>query len=307
MLGICFATGLISACTGGIASTETVLEYDASRAWKHLENMVAFGPRPAGSENLERCRKYIEKELIASGLLPVRETFTAETPEGPIEMVNLYADLAPQVEKEGEQPELIILCTHYETKKMEPLFVGANDGGSSTAVMLELARVLEMRGARDVTLRFLFVDGEEAIRWEWQDPDNRYGSRHHVQGLMKSGMDRKVRAAIIIDLVGDKDLKLTRDTYSDPRLIKIFFEAAKTNGLGEYVGGRRQEVYDDHLSFMQADIPSVDLIDLDYGKNNRYWHSPDDTLDKCSEESLDAIGRIVLLGLAEIETSFVRR
>lgn len=291
----------MTACTNGTAAPSAP-EFNADRAWQDLERLVAFGPRPAGSEALEETRGYLEAELTKAGLTPQREAFEAETPVGKIAMVNVFADLEGLPDENGRPPEMVILCTHYETKRGIEGFVGANDGGSGTAVLLELARVLTSGGPRALTYRFLFVDGEEAMRMDWIGLDNTYGSRHHAEALRKSGLSERVRACVVIDIVGEKNVRLSHDISSDRRLLAIFFDAARAAGLGKHVGGRREEIKDDHHSFMAIGIPSVDLIDLDY----LHWHKPSDTLDKCSKESLDAIGTIVLLGLPQLESSFRR-
>ena len=290
--------GLLGAlsCGGTGSAAPPAVDFDQERAWVHLEAMVALGPRPAGSRALEETRAYIEGELRDMGLEPVREPFEADTPVGPIPMANIVVDLPGP----AEDSPLVVLCTHYETKLFDFEFVGANDGGSGTAVLIELARLLAARD-NPLAYRILFLDGEEAIRRYWADPDNRYGSRHHVEQLERSGLLPRVKACVLLDLVGDKKLRLTHDEFSDSQFLAAFFDAARENGLGAHVGARRQPVKDDHLSFMDAGIRSVDLIDLDYGPNNRHWHSPGDTLENVSADSLGVIGRIVLLGLPRLE------
>jgi hypothetical protein len=275
--------------------------FDAARAWKLLEAQVAIGPRPAGSNGAESTRKLIENALQTCGLSPEREGFQADTPAGKIDFCNVFADLSSDLEPSDQAP-IVILVSHYDTKRMEG-FVGANDAGSSTAVLLELARVLTQRIDRPVTYRFLFVDGEEAVREFWQDPDNRYGSRHHAQVIAGSALKSRVRAAVVIDMVGDRDLGLIKDTNSSPNLLACFFDAARELGLGQHVAVVTEPVLDDHLSFKEIGIPAVTLIDLRFGPDgtNAWWHTREDTLDKCSAESLDKIGRIVLAGLPRVE------
>jgi len=199
------------------------------------------------------------------------------------------------------------VCTHFDTKLSSERFVGANDGGSGTAVLLELARVLAAAGPRSLTYRFLFLDGEEALNWTWKDPDNTYGARHHAAGLKASGLSERVRACVLLDMVGDADLGILREAYSDRRLTDLFFEAARDSGLGQHVDAGREEIADDHLPFLNAGIPSVDLIDFDYGPHNAYWHTSQDTLEHCSAASLAIAGKIVLLGLPSLEKTFRRR
>jgi hypothetical protein len=274
-------------------------QFDQDSAWANLERIVAIGPRPSGTMKNQMMRDLIVEQLTDYGLEPVRETFQDRTPIGELTFENIYVDLPGR--PRGEQsPPMVVLCTHFDTKRMAFPFSGANDGASGTAVLLELARVLATEPG-EVTWRVLFLDGEEAVRPQWLDPDNRYGSRHHVRGLQKTGLAARVKACVLIDLVGDKDLRFNTELYSDRRLLELFFDAAKAHGLGRHVDGRSQEIKDDHLSFLAANIPSVDLIDFDYGPSNRYWHTPDDIVDNCSAASLGAAGRILLYGLADLE------
>jgi hypothetical protein len=296
---------VLAACAVGCggaapAASEQAARFDAERAWELLVEQVGIGARPAGSEGAERTRALIERELRAAGLEPVREAFEAQTPAGEIAMANVWAEIPAGGDAPDEAP-VIVLGSHYDTKRVDFPFVGANDAGSSTAVLLELARVLASGPPRDVAYRVVFFDGEEALRSYWADPDNRYGSRHHVAELERSGGLERVRFMVLLDMVGDRDLKLTRDTYSGRELVDAFFSAAREAGLGRHVDGARIPVKDDHQSFLEAGVESVDLIDFDYGPANSWWHSPADTLDKCSVESLGVIGRIVLLGLPRVE------
>ncbi|MBL8800709.1 MAG: M28 family peptidase [Planctomycetes bacterium] len=276
--------------------------FDEAKAWAHLEALVAIGPRPAGSGGAVKTVEYLETQLKSYGLTPVRESFIARaTPAGDVPMCNLYVDLPAAGESANKAP-LIVIGSHFDTKRFEGFaFVGANDGGSSTAVLLELARVLSLGGPRKAAYRLLFIDGEEAIRTHWEDPDNRYGSRHHVEQLKSSGLLTRVKAFVLLDLVGDKDLRINRDRYSDVWLYECFAAPARAAGMSRFVDGRAELIADDHVSFLEAGVPSVDLIDFDYGPGNSWWHTPQDTLDKCSPKSLGAIGRITLMGLPNVE------
>lgn len=291
-------------CGTGQAASEKI-SFDSDRAWTHLEKQVAFGDRSLGQPGLEKTRVYLEEQLKAAGLEPRREAFSERTPlRGKVDFANIVADLPA-----GPNAPLIILMTHFDTKTFEApgaprneTFQGANDGGSGTAVLLELARVLNSsKEPRRVSYRFLFLDGEEASLWNWAGTDNTYGSRYHVRQLAEAKQIKQVGAAILLDMVGDKSLKLNREAHSTRELTTIFFEAARAIGLGKHVGGPSKPIEDDHKPFLAHGIPSVDLIDFNYGPGNRYWHNEKDKLENCSKESLDAIGRIVLAGLPAVE------
>jgi hypothetical protein len=273
--------------------------FDAERAWKDLLHQVELGPRPSGSEANERCRAWIETELRAAGLEPRREAFEDATPSGKVAFANVWAELPGTDAQAG----IVALGAHFDTKRLEGRFVGANDGASGVAVLLEVARVLAKGPKRAVTYRFLFFDGEEAVRHDWAGLDNTYGSRHHVKGLKERGEIARLRAFVLLDMVGDKDLRLTRDTLSDRRLAEMFDAAAKRLDLGRHVGGRAMEVRDDHVPFLNEGVRALDLIDFDYGPDNAHWHTDQDVPENCSRESLSAIGRIVLAGLADLEQS----
>src|SRR5690349_15393052 len=186
------AAWLAGACAQGPASSPAQSAgFDADRAWKDLEHLVSIGTRQAGTPGAEKTRAYLSAELSACGLKPVPEAWRQTTPVGELEFANLYVDLAPA--RESASAPWILFCTHYDTKRLPPLpaepgkaaveFVGANDGGSGTAVLLEVARALARQPRGDCGIRILFLDGEEAVNREWIDPDNRYGSRHHAAQL----------------------------------------------------------------------------------------------------------------------------
>ncbi|MCP5024516.1 MAG: Zn-dependent exopeptidase M28 [bacterium] len=283
-------------------------KYDGARAWKDMQHIVGLGPRPAGSPALEQLRLFLESELRKAKLDPKRETFestvptTTFTPEGKLTFTNLYADLISDVDPKAP---IVMVATHMDTKFLQN-FVGANDGGSSTAAVLELARALSASSPRPVTYRFIFFDGEEAVRFTWLDPDNTYGSRHHAHEFSKKADFERLKAVILLDLVGDKDLRLSPDQNSTPWLRKLFDKAIVKAGYGKHLGAQSQKLSDDHLPFKALSIPVLDLIDFEYGPSfNNYWHTAEDTIDKCSEESLNAIGQMTLAGLKALNARLV--
>jgi len=299
---------LIVLCAGAIACGATGLQqtttpkFDGARAFAHVREQVNIGPRPAGSTGAERTRAFITAHLKSLGIATEEQRFEAATPVGKIRMVNVRAMLPGTSGTAG--PRLII-ASHYDTKLFKEFpFVGANDGGSSTAVLLELATALKDQKFA-LPIELLFFDGEESVI-EWKNDDHTYGSRYYVDAARKSGGLKDIRALVLVDMVGDRDLRIFRDRYSDRRLLEIVSRAAGRLGLSAHVDGKAEEVHDDHLAFLDAGIPSVDLIDLDYGPDNSWWHSPQDVLENCSQESLAAAGRIVLEMLPEIEQKFRR-
>jgi glutaminyl-peptide cyclotransferase len=291
----------LASCRPEAPPQSAQVAFEEDRAWRLLLEQVAIGPRPAGSPGAEENRKLIERELRAAGLEPVREAFRAPTPAGEIEFVNVYADLP------GSGDDMVILGSHYDTKRLPFRFVGANDAASNTAVLMELARVIASGRKREPTYRFLFIDGEESVREAWIDPDNTYGSRHHANKLRDTGRSAGVRAFVLLDMVGDANLRLTRDVYSDRRLMEIFHGTARKNGLGKHVDGPAMDVRDDHISFLAVGIPAVDLIDFEYGPGNSHWHTEADVPENCSAESLGVAGRITLMGLDVLERDYARR
>lgn len=191
---------------------------------------------------------------------------------------------------------MIILASHYDSKYFEEFrFVGANDGGSSSAILLELARILSGRNPTGYSVWFVFFDGEEALQ-EWTDLDSLYGSRQFVRMLQTRQQLREVAALILLDLVGEEDLVFRKDVNSSPWLVDIIWKCATEMGHGAKFSDGYVAAIDDHIPFSQAGIPVVDLIDLDYA----YWHTKDDTIDKLSSVNMRIVAEIVLTALPKI-------
>ncbi len=266
-------------------------------AMNYVRAQVAFGPRPPGSEALQRCRGYLVQQLQGFGYTVEQDAFDAATPYGTKRMVNLIA------RKGTAGKGVITLASHYDTKLMQgKTFVGANDGGSSTGLLLELARVLA--NSKDgLDYWFLFLDGEEAFV-EWSSFDSTYGSRHLAKRWQQDGTAGKIKALLLLDMIGDKSLDIIKDLHSTRWLSDMVWDAAAKSGLQDILASAETQIEDDHVPFLDAGIASVDLIDLDYGPNNAYWHTDADTLDKISAESLDKVGRLVLAVLPAIQKKF---
>jgi glutaminyl-peptide cyclotransferase len=276
------------------APAEKSADFDAARAYEHVKRMVAMGPRPSGSEAIKKTQDYIEAELKGYGLKITEDNFTASTPNGPVIMKNIMAVLP------GEKPEIVLITGHYDTKQ-QPGFVGANDGGSSAAAVLEMARVLS-KTRPEYTLWFVLFDGEEAVvDWSAMDGmDNTYGSRHVVLRLQAEGTISRVRAMILVDMIGDKELNISQEAGSSPWLNEIVWQTARKIGYGKHFINREQSISDDHVPFREAGIPVIDIIDFEYGEENSYWHTNADALDKISGESMKVVGDTVIRALPEI-------
>jgi len=265
--------------------------FDAGRAWEHLRQLVAIGPRPSGSPAIEQTRKYLKGQLLASGLTAVEQAWDDQTPIDKVRMVNLIATIP------GARKDRIVFAGHYDTKLFREFrFVGASDGGSSGAFLLELARVLKARKS-PLTIELLFLDGEEARLPQWGGTDNTYGSRHYVDLAKRDGSLATLRALVLVDMIGDRDLRIRRDTNSTPWLTNIIWDAAKRLQLDGVFIPDSTRIEDDHMPFVAAGVPSVDIIDLEY----EAWHTPNDTLDAVSARSLQTVGNVVLAALPQIE------
>ena len=265
----------------------TAKGFDANLAYAHVRKLVSFGPRPPGSQALAQAQTYITNQLRSLGLKVEHQDFLASTPNGRIGMKNIIARVP------GFGNQIIVLGSHYDTKLFPNfLFVGANDGGSSTGLLLELARVIS-RTKRKESVWLVFFDGEEAQQ-EWTEQDSLYGSRYFVQSMKSQGLQQTIRAMVLMDMIGDKDLILEKDQSSTPWLVDLVWKAARDWGYGSHLGSSPRAMTDDHIPFIEAGIPAVDLIDFDYGFFNHYWHSAGDTIDKISPQSLKIVGDIVL-------------
>jgi Zn-dependent M28 family amino/carboxypeptidase len=273
------------------ASATPAPKFDSGRAWEHLRQLVAIGPRPSGSPAIEQTRKYIKDQLASAGLTAVEQSWDDQTPIDKIHLVNLIATIP------GARKERIVFAGHYDTKLYREFrFVGASDGGSSAAFLIELARVLKAR-KNPFTVELLFLDGEEARLPEWGGTDNTYGSRHYVDVARHDGALATLKALVLVDMIGDRDLRIRRDTNSTPWLTNLVWDAAKRLQLTTAFIGESTRVDDDHMPFLAAGVPSVDIIDLDYEP----WHTAKDTLDAVSARSLQVVGDVVLAALPGIE------
>jgi glutaminyl-peptide cyclotransferase len=263
--------------------------FDGAAALRHVERLVGIGPRVAGTSGGARAREYIVAELkkIAGAQVQVKP-FDADTPHGRQSMANVLAVLP------GKRLDVVMLAGHYDTKLFKQFrFVGANDGGSSAGLLLELARRLATR-PRDYTYWLVWFDGEEA-REQWTDRDSLYGSRRLATELARD--KRLPRAMILVDMIGDRDLAIRREAHSAAWLTDIIWEAAARLGYSRHFLRETIPVEDDHVPFLRQGVPATLLIDFDFPP----WHTPDDTLDKISADSLAVVGQVLLESLPSIE------
>ncbi len=273
--------------------------FDSNRAYQHLRQIVSLGPRPAGSVALESERRYFRQQLAAIGVSPANQTFDAVTPDGTVRMTNVIATIP------GARPGRIVFAGHYDTKIFHEFpFVGANDGGSSAAFLLELARVLKAR-KNPLTVEILFLDGEEAVH-EWEGTDHTYGSRYYVEAAKRDGTLKQIRAMVLVDMMGGRDLTLDRESNSTPWLMDALWKSAKKLGFERNFPNRPNPIEDDHIPFLEAGVPSADLIDLNHYAEQGWWHTREDTLDKTSARSLQVVGDVLLDALPGIEARLIK-
>ena len=271
--------------------------FDGARAHEHVRKLGAIGPRVAGTPGAQQARDYIAAEMKALGLTVKEQSFEAATPIGPVTTVNLSVTIPGG---DGRSQGRIIIAGHYDTKRFKEFaFVGANDGGSSTAFLIEIARVLNAR-KNALPIELLFIDGEEAVV-EWQGTDHTYGSRYYVDAARKAGTLGQIRALILVDMIGDRDLRISRESNSTTWLTDAIWNAAQRLKRREFID-RETAIEDDHLPFLQAGVDAVDIIDLDYPA----WHTADDTLDQVAPMSLQAVGDVLLAALPDIEKRLLK-
>ena len=275
--------------TAGVQPTK----FSGKDAFKYTEALTQFGPRPSGSPELDRARKFIEASLTSWKLKPEIDSFVEPTPVGKLPMYNYI------VKFPGANDRVIIIAGHYDTKRFKEFkFLGANDGGSSAGVLLELARVLSLTPKRANTVWIVFHDGEEAQEGPWTTEDSLHGARHLAAKLQTSGEIKKIKALINIDMIGNRNLSILRDTNSAPWLNNLVREQAASLGLGKIFNSDATDMQDDHLPYIAAGVPSVDLID--FTSVDTFWHKAGDTMDKQSADSMEAMGRVLLASIDAI-------
>ena len=260
---------------------------NANRALQYTREVAAFGPRPIGSANHKKLEDYIHAHLKSDQV--EEDSFIADTPEGKLPVHNILAKFP------GTKGGIIVIAGHYDTPYYlrNNGFVGANDGGSSTGLLLELANEFRGKKRDGYSVWLLFSDGEEAVK-EWTDTDSVYGTRHISELWQKNGTLPKIKAFLLQDMIGDADLNIDRDQNSAPWLEELVFQAASRYGYQSHFFARTMDDRDDHIPFAQKHVAVADLIDLNYGYGNAFWHTPQDTMDKLSPKSLQIAGDTLL-------------
>ena len=272
------------------AETKIWQEISGEKALAHVQRLVDFGPRPSGSEAIEKSRNYIEDQLRRSGWQVKRQVFIDDTPRGKVQFVNLLAQFPGQ----GNAAPSFLLCSHYDTKTFDAIkFVGANDAGSSTGLLLELARVIGQHPNLAAKIELVFFDGEEAYD-RFSETDGLYGSRYFARQLQGSSA-KQFRGGILFDMVGDRSLDVTLPVDSPPEIAKDIFAAAEALKLRNYFTYLDREMIDDHSPLNAIGIPTIDVIDFDFP----WWHTAGDTIDKISPKSLQIVGSVALYYLSE--------
>ncbi len=266
--------------------------FNGGRAYEYARDFAAIGPRWPTSAGHAKAEAFLRAHFLHDQL--EEDTFTADTPIGPVNMRNFI------VRFPGKKDGAIVLATHYETnyylKNIN--FVGANDGAATTGLLMAIADQLRARTAGGKKLDgysvwLVFFDGEEAIR-SWSESDSTYGSRHLAAKWGRDGTLARIKAFLLADMIGDKDLDIERESRSTAWLVDLVAQAAKKFGYERYFFQQQEAVDDDHLPFVKRGVPSIDIIDLDYGPNNSYHHTVQDTMDKVSARSLQIDGDVFL-------------
>ncbi|MGE5207168.1 MAG: M28 family peptidase [Chlamydiota bacterium] len=259
---------------------------DAAKAMDYTRQVVSFGPRYLTSPGHKRTEEFLRAHLKGDDV--EEDAFTASTPAGNLPMVNFIAKFP------GSENGIVVLAGHYDTLYGRKDFVGANDAASDTGLLLAIADYLRAQKKRPgYSIWLVWLDGEEAIK-QWSDTDSVYGARHLAEKWQKDGTAKNIKAFLLADMIGDKDLDIDRDQNSTPWLEDLVGQAATRLGYQSHFFQRLNAVEDDHLPFARIGVPVADLIDFDYGYNNVFWHSPQDTLDKLSPQSLQIVGDVML-------------
>lgn len=273
--------------------------FDGAKAYDYTARLVSFGPRPPASDAIHITQDYIESQLKSVGCSFDEDSFNAQTPIGTLAMKNIVVKIP------GTGQGIILLLTHYDTLRLDN-FVGANDAGSSTGLMLEMASLLCSRPKQANAVWIAFLDGEEAQVVQdgvaqWTATDSVYGSRELAARMAVSGELKRVKAVILADMIGQKNLEIPRESSSTPWLTDLIWQTAARLGYSSVFVSRSEGVTDDHGPFLSRKVPAADIIEYSGYVNLGYWHTTQDTLDKISPRSLAIVGHVILESVAELQ------
>jgi glutaminyl-peptide cyclotransferase len=262
--------------------------FNANRAMQYVKEIVALGPRPIGSENHKKVENYILAHLKGDEV--EQDSFDIHPSEGTFPVRNIIAKFP------GTRDGIIVIASHYDTNwpLRNTSYIGANDGASSSALLLEIANQLRGKKLNGYSVWLLWDDAEESMKLPWDDPESLYGVRHLAEKWQSDGTLKKIKAFVLEDMIGDADLNIEHDANSTPWLEDIILKAATQLGYQSHFFARTMAVTDDHMPFVQRGVPSADLIDFDYGYNDVFHHTTEDTVDKLSPKSLEIVGTVTL-------------
>jgi len=271
--------------------------FNADRGMKYVKEIVAFGPRPIGSANHKKVEDYILVHLKGDDV--ESDAFIADTPEGKFPVHNIIAKFP------GTRDGIILIASHYDTNYplRNTAYIGANDGASSSALLLEIANQLRGQKREGYSVWLLWDDAEESMKLPWVDPESLYGVRHIAGKWQADGTLKRIKAFLLADMIGDADLNIERDQNSTAWLEDLIGQAAAKLGYQSHFFGRTMAVDDDHIPFMQRGVPCADLIDFNYGYNDVFWHTTEDTVDKLSPKSLEIVGSVILETIRMLDQS----
>jgi Zn-dependent M28 family amino/carboxypeptidase len=255
---------------------------------QYVKEIVAFGPRPLGSANHKKVEDYIVQHLKGDDV--ESDVFTADTPQGKFPVHNIIAKYP------GTRDGIIVIASHYDTNYplRDTKYVGANDGGSSSALLLEIANQLRGKRREGYSVWLVWDDAEESMHLPWVDSESLYGVRHLAEKWKNDGTIKNIKAFFLADMIGDADLNIDRDQNSAPWMEDLVYQAATKLGYQSHFYARTTAIEDDHIPFVKQGVPCADLIDLNYGYDNVFWHTPADTVDKLSPKSLEIVGSVIL-------------
>lgn len=262
--------------------------FDGNRAMRYVKEIVAFGPRPIGSENHKKVENYILSHLKGDDV--EQDAFEVHSTEGTFPVHNIIAKFP------GTRDGIVVIASHYDTNwpLRNTSYIGANDGGSSSALLLEIANQLRGKKRDGYSVWLLWDDAEESMRLPWYDPESLYGVRHLAEKWQSDGTIKKIKAFTLEDMIGDADLNVDRVMEATPWLENLVSQAATRVGYQSHFFAREISVEDDYRPFLDRGVPSTDLIDFEYGYNNVFWHTTEDTVDKLSPKSLEIVGTVTL-------------